>query len=178
MLPASNRLWPADTPDEASISLFRRRHGFQRGRTCAGRGSRGGRGLRGDRHRVHLAFSSNPSSYRTGLTIFAAMPGQLAGICVFGLGWLRAGAPAHVPQPSRQRCCAFPSVFVHPELYSPQKCRRPPLRGAAAQPNTRSVQTRHRPANQSPGPEQKVNIRGHHNRPAGEFSIAPARHAE
>jgi hypothetical protein len=35
-----------------------------------------------------VAFSSNPSSYRTGLTIFAAMPGQLAGICVFGLGWL------------------------------------------------------------------------------------------
>jgi hypothetical protein len=76
-----------------------------------------------------------------------------------------AGAPPGIHRPGRQRWAAT-SALAYLESYKPQKCRRPPIGG-----HTRQSQTgRSRSANgwlPSADPEQKVNIRGHHNRPAG-----------
>ena len=49
----------------------------------------------------------------------------------------RAGDGWHVPQPSRQRCCAFLSAFDTRSSIAPEMPKAP-ARGAAAQPHTRS----------------------------------------
>ena len=87
-----------------------------------------------------------------------------------------AGAPPGIARPGRRRCCAFLPAYSTRRCARPQTCRWPALGGPITTIPYRSSEPGScLPA--SPGQDRKLCIRGHDNRPAGQFSTAPPRHA-